>query len=74
MLRPYLFSILYIIRVLNDNPMNLFNRNLILLHIFSNLSRGLPIDEGTSNTESLNEQEGDVGDNSNPATDQEQQQ
>lgn len=35
--------------------------------IFSNLSRGLPIDEGISNTVSPNGQQEDGGDNSNPA-------
>jgi hypothetical protein len=35
--------------------------------IFSNLSRGLPINEGITNIESPNEQEGD---NSNPTNDQ----
>ena len=40
--------------------------------IFSNLSRGLPIDEGISNTISPNGQDG--GDNSNPTADQELQQ
>jgi hypothetical protein len=35
--------------------------------IFSNLSRGLPIDEGITSIESPNEQEGD---NSNPTNDQ----
>jgi hypothetical protein len=34
--------------------------------IFSNLSRGLPIDEGISNTVSPNGQQEDGGDNSNP--------
>jgi hypothetical protein len=34
--------------------------------IFSNLSRGLPIDEGISNTVSPNGQQEDRGDNSNP--------
>jgi hypothetical protein len=43
--------------------------------IFSNLSRGLPIDEGISNTVSPNGQQEDGGDNSNPtAADQELQQ
>lgn len=37
--------------------------------IFSNLSRGLPIDEGVSNAESSSGQIEDEGDNSNP-TDQ----
>jgi len=36
--------------------------------IFSNLSRGLPIDEGISNTVSPNGQLEDGGDNSNPTT------
>jgi hypothetical protein len=35
--------------------------------IFSNLSRGLPIDEGISNIVSPNGQQEDGGDNSNPA-------
>lgn len=35
--------------------------------IFSNLSRGLPIDEGISNAVSPNGQQEDGGDNSNPA-------
>lgn len=35
--------------------------------IFSNLSRGLPIDEGISNTVSPNGQQEDGGDNSNPS-------
>jgi len=34
--------------------------------IFSNLSRGLPIEDGVSNTESPNRE--DEGDNSNPIT------
>lgn len=42
--------------------------------IFSNLSRGLPIDEGISNTISPNGQQEDGGDNSNPTADQELQQ
>lgn len=42
--------------------------------IFSNLSRGLPIDEGISNTVSPNGQQEDGGDNSNPTADQELQQ
>ncbi|MGH9924756.1 MAG: hypothetical protein ACRD5B_05205 [Nitrososphaeraceae archaeon] len=42
--------------------------------IFSNLSRGLPIDEGITSTESPNEQEGDKGGNSNPTNDQGPQQ
>jgi hypothetical protein len=37
--------------------------------IFSNLSKGLPIDEGITSTESPNEQEGDKGGNSNPTND-----
>lgn len=39
--------------------------------IFSNLSRGLPIDDGISNTESPNGE--DEGDNSNPAIQEPQQ-
>ncbi|MGC1132529.1 MAG: hypothetical protein WA941_06885 [Nitrososphaeraceae archaeon] len=35
--------------------------------IFSNLSRGLPIDEGISNAVSPNGQQEDGGDNSNPS-------
>jgi hypothetical protein len=42
--------------------------------IFSNLSRGLPIDEGISNTVSPNGQQEDGGDNSNPTADQKLQQ